>query len=35
MTSLAWDWLFEGNAKEVDTAIVKGVLKQEFRPSAI
>jgi len=35
MTSLAWDWLFEGNAKEVDVAIVKGVLKQEFRPTAI
>lgn len=33
MTSLAWDWLFEGNAKDVDVAIVKGVLKQEFRPS--
>lgn len=35
MTSLAWDWLFEGNAKEVDCAIVKGVLKQEFRPDKI
>lgn len=35
MTSLTWDWLFEGNAKEVDVAVVKGVLKQEFRPTAI
>ena len=35
MTSLSWDWLFEGNAKEVDCAIVKGVLKQEFRPNKI
>jgi hypothetical protein len=35
MTSLSWDWLFEGSAKDIDTAIVKGILKQEFRPDKI
>lgn len=35
MTSLAWDWLFEGNAKDIDTVIVKGILKQEFRPETL
>jgi hypothetical protein len=35
MTSLSWDWLFEGNSKDVDTVIVKGILKQEFRPNKI
>jgi hypothetical protein len=35
MCSLTWSWLFEGNAKEVDTAIVKGMLKPEFRINAI
>lgn len=35
MTSLTWSWLFEGNAKDQDVAIVKGVLKNEFRPNAI
>jgi hypothetical protein len=32
MTTLAWDWLFETNAKTKDSAIVKGILKSEFRP---
>jgi hypothetical protein len=35
MCSLTWSWLFEGNAKEVDTAIVKGMLKPEFRVNPI
>ena len=35
MTSFIWDWLFEGNAKDTDTAIVKGILKQEFRPNIL
>jgi hypothetical protein len=35
MCSLTWSWLFEGNAKEVDTAIVKGMLKPEFRTNSI
>ena len=35
MTSLTWNWLYEGNAKDVDAAIVKGVLKNEYRPNAI
>lgn len=35
MTSLAWDWLYEGHAKEVDAAIVKGILKQEYRDMII
>jgi hypothetical protein len=35
MTSLTWDWLFEGNAKDVDVAVVKGVLKSEYRTTTI
>lgn len=35
MTSLTWNWLYEGNAKDVDAAIVKGILKNEHRPNAI
>jgi hypothetical protein len=35
MTSLTWDWLFEGNAKDVDVAVVKGVLKSEYRSTTI
>lgn len=35
MTSLTWDWLFEGNAKDVAVAVVKGVLKPEYRPTTI
>ena len=35
MTSLSWNWLFEGSAKGIDTVIVKGLLKQEFRPNTI
>lgn len=35
MTSLSWNWLFEGAAKSIDTIIVKGMLKQEFRPNTI
>jgi hypothetical protein len=35
MTSLSWNWLFEGSAKSIDTVIVKGLLKQEFRPNTI
>ena len=31
ITSHAWDWLFEGNAKTVDSAIVKGILLPEYR----
>ena len=31
ITSHAWDWLFEGNAKTVDCAIVKGILLPEHR----
>lgn len=32
MSTLTWDWLFEMNAKTKDSAIVKGILKPEFRP---
>ena len=35
MTTLAWEWLFRGQSKTVDVVIVKGVLKQEFRPNII
>jgi hypothetical protein len=31
VSGLVWDWLFEGNAKDVDVAVVKGILKQEYR----
>lgn len=31
ITTYAWDWLFEGNAKTVDSAIVKGILLPEYR----
>jgi hypothetical protein len=34
-TGLIWDWLFEGNAKDVDVAVVKGVLKPEYRSTTI
>jgi hypothetical protein len=27
----AWEWLFEGNAKTIDCAIVKGILLPEYR----
>ena len=31
IASHAWDWLFESNAKTVDSAIVKGILLPEHR----
>jgi len=31
MTTLAWDWLFEGNAKTIESAIVKAILLPEHR----
>jgi hypothetical protein len=27
----AWEWLFEGNSKTIDCAIVKGILLPEYR----
>jgi len=33
MTTHAWDWLFEGSSKTVDTAIVKGILLPKYRPN--
>ena len=35
MTTLTWDWLFAGNSKTVDVVVVKGILKQQFRPNVI
>ncbi len=32
ITSHAWDWLFEMNAKTTDSAIVKGILLPQYRP---
>ena len=32
MTTHAWDWLFEGASKTIDSAIVKGILLPEYRP---
>jgi len=33
VSSLTWDWLFEGNSRGIDMAIIKGFLKPKYRPN--